>query len=487
MNIVIGYPPLESSKGIPLLGQNRQFQWATTPWKAYPMVPASMATLLRREGHSVVWLDGINESMTYESWEEELWKSNADVLIIETKTPVIKRHWRIINLLKEKNKKTKIVLVGDHVTALPKESFEKSKVDFVLTGGDYDFLATNLLDHLEKGRKLEKGIWYRERKVVKNSGKFVLNHKLNTLPFIDRELTNWQLYAYDNSNYLRTPGTYTMFGRDCWWGKCSFCSWTTLYPGNCYRVMRPKRALDEVKFLVDTLKVREIMDDSGTFPVGDWLNEFCLGLIERNLHERIKFDCNMRFNSGLSRKDYLLMGKAGFRFVLYGLESANKKTLDHINKNLDIECILKSLSWAKEAGLSPHLTVMVGYPWENKSDVLETLKLAKHIFMNDLADSIQATIVVPYPGTPLYSEAKLHGWLRTEDWSRYDMREPVLRTKMSDNELKEVVKDFYKSIFNHKFLVRKIKEAFSDVDFLKYYLRLARKFPSKLLDFTARN
>ena len=38
--------------------------------------------------------------------------------------------------------------MGDHVTALPEESLENSKVDFVLAGGDYDFLLLKLLNNL---------------------------------------------------------------------------------------------------------------------------------------------------------------------------------------------------------------------------------------------------------------------------------------------------------------------------------------------------
>ena len=68
--------------------------------------------------------------------------------MIETKTPVVKKHWSIISDVKKVLPNSKVVLVGDHVTALPQESMEQSKVDFVLTGGDYDFLLLNLVNFL---------------------------------------------------------------------------------------------------------------------------------------------------------------------------------------------------------------------------------------------------------------------------------------------------------------------------------------------------
>ena len=62
---------------------------------------------------------------------------------METKTPVVKRHWEIINRLAAQLPNCQTVLVGDHVTALPEESMQHSQVDYILTGGNYDFLLLN--------------------------------------------------------------------------------------------------------------------------------------------------------------------------------------------------------------------------------------------------------------------------------------------------------------------------------------------------------
>ena len=61
MRVAIAYPPLPSDKGVPLLSQNRQFQWFNRPTYIYPVVPALAATLARDAGHEVAWLDGIAE------------------------------------------------------------------------------------------------------------------------------------------------------------------------------------------------------------------------------------------------------------------------------------------------------------------------------------------------------------------------------------------------------------------------------------------
>jgi len=482
LRISVSYPPLPSEKGVPLLGQNRQFQWFNNPTYIYPMVPAYAASLLQENGYEVMWDDAIAEQLTPKDWLKRLKKFSPHLIILETKTPVVKRHWKIIRQLKKVLPETKIVFVGDHVTALPLESMKNCPVDFIATGGDYDFLSLNIANHIYRGEPLEAGIFYREKKQIKTTGHFLLNHNLDDLPFIDRDLTKWQLYAYKNGNYKNTPGTYVYSSRDCWWGKCTFCSWTTLYPGKDYRRHSAKRMLDEIGILVEHHHVKEIMDDAGTFPVGGWLKEFCEGMIKRGYHKKIKFDCNMRLNA-LTQKEYDLMGRAGFRFILYGLESANQKTLDRINKNLSVDQIETTVRRAKKAGLEPHITVMMGYPWETKPEAKNTVGLAKKLFDRGYVDTLQATILIPYPGTPLFAECKTKKWLLTENWDEFDQRMAIMKSPLTEKDVKELTQELYKSFMTPKFILRKIAGIRSYND-IKFIFRAGVKVIGHLLDFS---
>ena len=489
MKIAVSYPPLESDKGIPLLGQNRQFQWFNNPTYIYSMVPASAATLLKSKGFDVVWNDAIAEEWTYAKYLDFFKDAALDVVMIETKAPVVKMHWNIIKELKSLRPETLIVLVGDHVTAFPEESMENCPVDFILTGGNYDFLLLNLCENLQKNggdtfgkvdaSTLEAGIFYREDNKIRSTGKFVLNQDLNELPMIDRDLTNWKLYSEKNGNYSKLPGTYTMAARDCWHHKCTFCSWTTIYP--TYRVRSPEKLLDEIGVLIEKYGVKEIMDDSGAFPIGEWLHTFCNGMIERGYNKKVIMDCNMRF-CALTFDEYKLMKKAGFRFVLFGLESANQSTLDKICKAEKIEDMVQSCKMAKKAGLSPHITLMFGYPWEDEKQVQNTVDLGRKILKKGWAHTLQGTVLIPYPGTPLYRECKENGWLLTENYEDFDQRMPVMKTPMGSEKIKEAVQSVYKVAFSPEFIIRRILgiRSVSDVKFL---FRAAGKVLGHLTDF----
>jgi radical SAM superfamily enzyme YgiQ (UPF0313 family) len=498
MKVIISYPPLNNEKGCPTLGQNRQFQYFKDPTFIYPVVPATAATMLKQAGFEVIWNDSLAKGWNYAQFLEFIKKEQPDLVAFETKTPVVKQHWKIINDIKEstrwlspKGAVPVIVLFGDHVTALPEESFTNSQVDFVITGGDYDFLLLNLCRCLQlrftgydlRITDLEPGIYYRENAQVKNTGKFQLNHDLNKAPFIDRDLTCWKDYACRNGIYKRLPGTYIMSSRDCWWGRCSFCSWPTLYPE--FRSRSVENVLDEIGVLIDRYGVREVMDDSGCFPAGEWLRDFCSGMISRGYNKKIYFDCNMRFGA-LDPEDYKLMKKANFRLLLFGLESANQATLERINKNLKVEQITQGCYQAAKAGLFPHITIMFGYPWESYEDAFKTLRLGQWLLKKGLAYTMQATVVIPYPGSPLFGECREKGWLKSLDWNDYDMKRTVMANQMEEERLMHLVQGMYRVTFNPEFMLRKLL-SLRDIDDLKYQLRGIQKVMGHIFDFRHRN
>ena len=396
---------------------------------------------------------------------------------------MVEQHWKYCDELKKKFPELKIAICGDHVTALPEETLENSKIDFVITGGDYDFLIKELCDYLtKKNNKIPDGVYYRENGEIKGS-KFLLRHNLDESPIIDRELTKWRLYQKEY-NLIYRPYMYIMSGRDCWWGKCKFCSWPTMYPK--FRVRSVNNVLDEIGFLIEKYNTREIFDDSGTLMVGDWLKELCNGLIERGYNKKIKYNCNMRFEI-LKKEDYGLMKKAGFRLLKFGLESANQETLLRLDKGIKVKDIIEGCKMAKKSGLTVHLTMIVGYPWEGKKEAKNTLELAKFLMQNGYADVLQSTVLIPYPGTKLHDEAIKNNWFNFnyQEYNRYDMSEAVLKTKdMSGEEVFEICNKIYKIFLSPRYIARHIMKL-RNKDDLIYTFRGVKAVFGHLMDFNS--
>ncbi len=656
--VLIGYPPADLSKGIAQLGQNRQFQYFHNPTFLYPVVPATAATMLKVKGYNVIWKDAIAEGLTEQQYFEYLNKEKPDLIAVDSKAPTIKIYWNFINKAKKLFPNMKIVLMGDHVSAFPEESIKNSKVDYVLVGGHYDFALLELCDAITNNEKIPKGFWYKEKNKIINGGRHQLTKSLDEAPFPDRELTKCFEHYQKEYNIRGRPFAYTMTGRDCWWGKCTFCfhpdtkiltkgslvkikniklydeilthtgkylkndfvfkrnysgeminikahdlpdtlkctpnhklfvvkqgenehkfieaeklkagdsvlcpikdinkirelitetsagnvnsnlilveelknlkftkygfkflikeiskehyegdvynisvpvdhSYTAnlmsvsnciwdsnLFPKGTFRSRTPKNAADEVEMLVNKYGIKEIFDDCGTITIGKWLTDFCNILIERGLNKKIDYSCNMRFGYR-NLKDYNLMKKAGFRLLKFGLESANQKTLQMLDKDVDVSQIIDECKEIKKAGLVVHLTMMVGYPWETKQDALNTLKLAKYLMHKGYADVLQSTVIMPYPGTPMWHQAVENNWflpgISPYDYEKYDMTMPLLRTvDATSEEIMEICDSIYTKVFLHpNYIYQHLKKIKSMKD-IKYTLRGIKAVFGHIMDF----
>jgi len=471
MKILLGYPSFPEV-GNYQVGQNRQAQRFEHGAYIFPVVPAYAATMLRNEGHDVVWSDGPAEG---KDWFEQLhWIAfnKPDMIAWEVKTPTVKRVWPLIDRIKEVSPSTKCILMGDHITALPEETLNNCAVDQVIVGGDYDF---SLLA-ITRGNN--------ER--IVNIG---THSDLNTLPVIDRNLTKWRLYGEEkgSGNYKYLPGTHTMFGRDCWWrheGGCTFCSWTNTYKN--WRVMSVESAMAEIEKCA-SVGAREVFDDTGTFPIGSWLHKFCDELRKfnkglRHGKAKITMGCNMR-PGAIYAEDWKAMASSGFRFILFGLESANQETIGKINKGQNDGDIERSCREASNAGLDPHATCMVGYPWETKREAQQTIDLTRNLFKKGWIKTLQATIVIPYPGTKLFKDCEEEGLLKTKDWNEYDMRKPVMKCPMSDEEVLAMTRGIYKSCVTPSFITKKLLTIRS-LDDIKFMAKGFRYMLGHLRDFT---
>ena len=462
--VIFAVPPVKSEKGIPTASQNRQYQMFKDPFFAYPIIPAILISMVLQEpGNEVLWVDSVAEDISDIEFGKVIVDMNPDYIVFEANTMLANNYYQYVNDIKNNLPNIKILFCGEHVTAMPEEARQKCKADYFLHGGKWYYDAFKII--------LGKD-WGKER----------------LLPHINREATRWWLYAYANGNFKYVPATYMMAAQDCWYRPkgangeskaCTFCTWVDYHPEN---VIRPvDDMISEVEGLVN-FGFREFFDDSGTFPVGKWLKEFCDKMTnveydvvgqKKTLNQCIAWGCNMRFGA-LQPEEFKMMAKAGCRFILWGFESANQKTLDMLNKGTKIERIKTDLIHSRMAGIWNHLTIMFGYPWEDLEEEMRTYKMGRWLMLNDWSASAQATICMPYPGTALFKQCKDNGWLLNEDWTQWDMSKPVMKLKYDWREALKMQKGIYDVSYHPKFIINKLSNI-RTTDDLKFYLRLGRK------------
>ena len=442
---------------MPTLGQNRQFKFTNTSESfPAPIIPAYTATMLKHDGHDVLWHDGIVNRIPIQQYNDSLYKFSPDLVVMETKTPIITRHWAYIDELK-KELDMKVVLVGDHVTWNPEESMLRSRVDFVVTGGDYDFGVQNLCNHLSDGQEMGRGIWYRENRKVKNTGVWEPVEDLDTLPIIDRDLTG---HGYHEA-YLYRPSGYITTGRGCGGGPrgvgcCSFCIWQHAFWKQKARLRSPGHVAEEIEQMVDKYHFIEIFDDneSGAVYNTKWLAKFKEELRNRKLIGEVILSSNARADN-LDDETCKILKETGYRLLKVGLESGRNETLQRLSKKETIEQIMTGVMNAKDHGLRVKLTTMTGFPWESESDVKATYDVTRKLMLykTKFGDALQSSVVIPYPGTPLYHQSLSNNWFTIDptDYDQYDMSKPVLKCSYDPMRWCEKI---WKILSSPKFLMK---------------------------------
>ena len=455
MKIAVIYPPIMRNNEYPLLTQNRQFKFTNSlEVRIYPVVMSYLATMLKKDNNNVLFLDGTNRRLSFDRFNDRLQEFNPDMIVLEGKAPIMRRLWIYIDEFKEKFSKCRVVLTGDHVSFFPEESMKNSGVDFVVAGGDYDFIILDLVQYLnKKAKKMPSGIYYRKGRVIKNTGpcKF---YDIDKLPLIDRDLTRWDIYG---EAYLYQPVGYIMSGRGCGGsnseknfksgkktkgkygtkmpGLCSFCIWQYAFYKVTARLMSPEKVADEVENLVRNYHVKEIFDDneSGALWNYKWMEDFYEEMKNRDLIGKVIISSNARADS-LTEDICVLAKKLNYRLLKIGVESGNNKTLDILKKDETVEEIVEGVKRAKQHGLIAMLTTMVGYPWEDEEDTENTYNVSKNIMLykTHFGDSLQSSIIVPYPGTPLYNRALREKWFTVDpkDYEKFDMAHQILKSNI---------------------------------------------------------
>ena len=137
--------------------------------------------------------------------------------------------------------------------------------------------------------------------------------------------------------------------------------------------------------------------------------------------------------------------------VFFGVESGCQTILDAVNKRTTVEQNEKAIRMAKEAGLFVSISIIIGYPDETKDMLRQTLDFIRRAEPDD----VYLCVATPYPGTELRRVVEEMGLKMSTDWSRYDTVTSVFENpNLSDEEAKELRKNFYDSFYAPKYVLR---------------------------------
>tara|TARA_Y100000310_G_scaffold340225_1_gene435273 strand:+ start:1769 stop:3217 length:1449 start_codon:yes stop_codon:yes gene_type:complete len=468
MKVLFLHPPWPG-EGYGLRSQNRWPRKRGDKTNRYPILLCYAATLLKENGYDVKYIDSVIQDFDLQRTLDEVGAFSPDVIFIETATPTYAYDLKVVEKIKERFD-VKVLMAGSHVTKFPEKTVENSKVDVVIKG-EMDQITLNVVNAIKKKTSLEKvkGICFMKDDDVVNNEPAELVKDLDTLPFPDRDLIPHQWYI--EGHVRNFPFTFVMAARGCP-NKCTFCLWPHVYYGHSVRVRSPKNVVDELEWLIKRYGMEEVFFDEGTFNISKKrVVEFCDEVIRRDVN--IVWSCSGRVDC-VDLEMLQLMKKAGCKLICYGIESANPRTLEKTNKKIDIGQTERAVRLTKLAGIVCHVNLMVGFPWETKAEMDNTINFGLKLE----ADTVQYSLVFPHPGSEMYDQAIENDWFYSDvlnDCSKFDMTSgPVLKTLVPREEMKNIVSNAHARFFlRPSYVLSQISKIKNYEDF-KYTFRGAK-------------
>jgi hopanoid biosynthesis associated radical SAM protein HpnJ len=430
--------------------------WYPT-WLAQPAALVEGSKLIDAPAHDQSW-DDIKHEV-----------DERDLVILHTSTPSFRQDIHTAELIKARNPKIMIGLIGAKVAVETQKSMEASTaVDFVARN-EFDFTILDVANGMPL-REVE-GISWRDDDgaIIHNKDRAVLEN-MDSLPFVSpiykRDLVMEKYFG----GYLLHPYVSFYTGRGCK-SRCTFCLWPQTVGGHNYRTRSIPHVIEEVKYVMAEMKPKEIFFDDDTL-TDNLPRVEALALELGKLG--ITWSCNAKAN--VPYKTLKVLKEHGLRLLLVGYESGNQQILHNIKKGLRTDVARQFTKDCHALGIVIHGTFILGLPGETEETIEETINYAKEIDPH----TIQVSLAAPYPGTFLYKQATENGWfdnshdLLTDDGNQIaQLSYPHLPAALIFDKVEEFYKRFY---FRPSKIWSIVSEMLRDWNMMKRRLREGVEF-----------
>ena len=333
-------------------------------------------------------------------------KTDADLVAIFMSTPDAVKAYTVADKFRKRGKT--VVMGGLHPSALPDEAL--MHCDAVLIGE-------------------QEGIW---EELLADFQIKQLKKKYERQEPVDLALLNpYPNHLIDKRRY---EGVWSVVvSRGCRF-KCAYCTVHRFFNTISYRPV--EHIVDEIKEC--SAQWIELHADN---LIAD--REYAIKLFEAIKPLGIQWIAECTITIAEDKELLKLAAESGLTHLLVGLETPSKEALKAVGKGfLGPEKVKSYIETIHQYGIHVDSSFIFGFDQHTTDIFQETLDFARKI---DL-DEAHAVIMIPFPGTRLFSELETENRLLTRDWSLYDGINAVFEPKdMTTRELEKGSNWFHKN------------------------------------------
>jgi radical SAM superfamily enzyme YgiQ (UPF0313 family) len=231
--------------------------------------------------------------------------------------------------------------------------------------------------------------------------------------------------------------------------RCTFCS-IAAFHRHTFRTRPVEEVVEELK----TVGRHVLFMDDNIIGDPEYAKSLFAAMIP--LEKRWYSQCSVRIASD---DELLRLAVAsGCRGMFIGLESLSQENLSAWKKNVNrSNDYVRAIGKLHEHGIAVYTGIVFGMDWDTPAVFPATLEF----LLEANVDALQATILTPFPGTPLFEEMDRQGRIVDKDWGKYDFGHVVFEPKGMTPETLKTGMDWVSSRFySRRAIARRLTRQF---------------------------
>ncbi len=210
-----------------------------------------------------------------------------------------------------------------------------------------------------------------------------------------------------------------------------------------------KNVVNEIEWIKENYRPDYITFNDDVFTYNqERVFDFCSEIKHRNI--RVPWDCQTRADC-VTKEMLTKMKGANCQLVIFGVETGCQKILDAMKKGMTAQQNEAAIKWAKQAGLSVAISLIVGYPGETA----ETLKQTFDFVRRAEPDDVYLYLATPYPDTEFRELVNKIGWKIPQDWDKFEMQTPAFENiGLPFEKINNKREIFYNQLYSPVYILR---------------------------------